>query len=248
MTLAIDFTGRTVVITGGTRGIGAAMAEVFSAAGADLVLTGTDPARVEAMNAEAPTGVRYVAVDLADDASLAEFCEFLGGLERLDALVNNAGVNKVGEMRDYDLSDFDRIQAIDLRAPWVLTKAAGSVMADAGYGRIVNVASMYGVITRAGRSAYTTAKSGLIGMTKTAAVELAPHGVLVNALSPGFVVTDMTRGVLGEAEMERMAATVPAQRMAQPEEIARVAAFLASDLNSYMTGQNIIVDGGYVDV
>jgi 3-oxoacyl-[acyl-carrier protein] reductase len=141
--------------------------------------------------------------------------------------------------------EFDRVAAVNYRGPFLLSRAAAPVMARGGGGRIVNVASIWSVATKAKRSAYSAAKTGLVGLTRALAVELAPAGILVNALSPGFTLTEMTARSLHAEEMTAITAQIPLQRMARTEEIAEVALFLASARNSYLTGQNIVVDGGF---
>ena len=160
----------------------------------------------------------------------------------------NAGINRNNPLDKISIEDFDMLTTVNFRAPFLVSQAVARVMVKANYGRIVNIASIWGVITRARRLAYTSTKSGLVGMTRTLAVDLAPHNVLVNAVSPGFTLTELTRTTVPAEELEQLAAQVPLQRFAQPEEIAKVVLFLASDLHTYITGQNIVADGGFVIV
>lgn len=246
----MDFSGKTVLITGGTRGIGAAMAQAFEQAGARLILTGSHADQVERLNQELPQGSRrtYVAADFSQDASLQEFLEYVAGLERLDVCVNNAGINRLGPIWELPARDYLDIQRVNLEAPFLISRQACRLMRRQNCGRIVNIASIWSVITKPGRVSYTTTKAGLAGMTRTLAVDMAPHNILVNTVSPGFVETDLTKSTNTPQEIEAMAAQVPAGRLAQPQEIARVVLFLASDLNTYLTGQNLVVDGGFTIV
>ncbi len=248
--MQIDFTGKTVLVTGATRGIGAAIAGEFRAAGADLILTGTKQDEIDALNraGKPEDTTRYVQVDFADEHSVNAFMEELAQYGRIDVVVNNAGTNRISLVDETSDEDYNLLTEVNLRAPYLICRQVIPGMKAAGYGRIVNIASIWGVITKAGRSVYTLTKHGLVGLTKTLAVELAPHNILVNAVSPGFTLTELTKSTLSEAEMKAIVEQIPIKRFAQPEEMARVVLFLASDLNSYLTGQNIVVDGGFVNV
>jgi len=253
MSLAVDFQGRTVVVTGGTTGIGAAVGEAFEEAGASrIILTGTPPEDIERLQHEAVLHGRanreYLHVDFSDEASLHAFLTYLRGLDRIDVCVNNAGVNRILPIDELDASDYDWVTGINLRAPVLITGAVAPKMKEHGYGRIVNIASIWASISKPGRAMYTASKFGLVGLTKTVGVELAEDGILTNAVSPGFTMTELTRRSLSPEEMEELARAVPARRFAQPSESAKVVLFLCSDLNTYITGQNITVDGGFISV
>lgn len=243
-----DSHARVILVTGATRGIGAAIATHFAGTGAEVLATGTDEAAVRRLNATGGRGVRYITADFTTPEALRSFCAFVEGLPRLDVCVNNAGINIIKPLDDVTEADFDRLSAIDYRAPYFISQSAARVMRRAAQGRIINIASIWSVITRKGRSQYSAAKTGLVGMTRAMAVELAADGILVNCVSPGFVMTDLTRQSLSETERLALAAQVPLGRMAEPEEIARVVGFLASPENTYVTGQNLVVDGGFTHV
>ncbi len=248
----MDFSGKTVLVTGATRGIGAAIAQAFEAAGANLILTGTNPEEIGRRNREnekrGARNVRFHAVDLGDAKSLDEFLSFIDRQDRIDVCVNNAGINRINLIDAVKTEDLDAILAVNLRAPILVCRSVSRLMKRANYGRIVNIASIWSVISKPGRAAYTAAKFGVTGMTKTLAAELGASGVLVNAVSPGFIETEMTANSLSPDERRALAAQVPMGRFGRPEEIARVVLFLSSDLNTYLTGQNIVVDGGFVSV
>lgn len=252
MVMDISFSGQTVLVTGATKGIGAAIASAFEAAGASLLLTGTHPDAIDALNRrneqQGIRHIRWLQADFSSAAGTDRFLECLACEGPIQVLVNNAGTNRLNPIDQVETKDLDELLSINLRAPLLLCRELGRSMKDAGYGRIVNIASIWSVMTKPGRVVYTATKTGLAGMTKTVAADLAPHGVLVNAVSPGFVNTELTKATLAVAEQERLAAQVPAGRFAEPEEIARVVLFLASRENSYITGQNIVVDGGFTCV
>lgn len=216
---------RTALITGGSRGIGLAIGKRLRADGVQVIA----PTRTE--------------MDLLSGTSIDAYVRSLK--QPVDILINNAGINIIASLAEIADPDLQEMIQIDLLAPLRLAKALAPPMMERRYGRIVNISSIWAVVTKPGRLMYSTAKAGLGGMTRTLAVELAPYNVLVNALAPGFVNTELTRRNNTEAEIEAIGRTIPAGRLAEPEEIAEVAAFLASDRNSYVTGQLIMVDGGY---
>ena len=248
----IDFTGQTVLVTGATRGIGKAIADELQVAGANLILTGANPSRVKALNEDCQrngvSNVRYERVDFDDDGSLDSFLERLENEARIDACINNAGINRINPIGETLREDLDMVYRVNLRAPHLVCQAVSKVMKRQHYGRIVNIASIWSVITKPQRSVYTATKFGLVGLTKTVAVDLAPYNILANAVSPGFVLTDMTRTMLSNEERDRLAAQVPIGRFAEPSEIAKIVLFLASNVNTYITAQNIVADGGFVSV
>lgn len=247
-----SFKEQTVLVTGATRGIGAAIANAFEALGASLLLTGTNADQIKALNdenaAKSVRHIKWLQADFSSETGTERFLKMLAGEKPVQVLVNNAGTNRLNPIDQVTTQDLDALLAINLRAPLLLCREVGRTMKEARYGRIINIASIWSVITKPGRVVYTATKTGLAGMTKTVAADLAPYGVLVNAVSPGFINTELTKMTLPHEEQERLAAQVPLGRFADPEEIARVVLFLASRENSYLTGQNIVVDGGFTCV
>lgn len=250
--MKIDFQGHTVLITGATRGMGKQFADDFARLGANLILTGTDRDQIEALNREAKRDGqvtrKYYAVDFSNAESTKTFIEAIEVYQKIDVCINNAGINRINFIDKTLIEDWKDILNVNLEAPFMITRAVSRLMKKNRYGRIVNIASIFGVISKAKRSIYTTTKFGLRGLTMTSAIELAPYNILVNSVSPGFVLTELTKNILSEAEMEDLARQVPIGRFAEPDEISRVVLFLASSLNTYLTGQNIVIDGGFVDV
>jgi len=248
--MKIDFKNKIVIVTGATRGIGKNIAENLYRLGAKLLLTGTDSNQVKAKNKALGRNkrIRYFHLDLLDENSVRKFLSDVGNLKKIDVCINNAGINRIDYAESVPLSDWDDIVKVNLRGPFILSREVGGIMKRNRYGRIVNIASIFGVITREKRAAYTATKSGLIGLTRTMAVELASYNILVNSVSPGFILTDLTCNILTRSQIKQLKSLIPARRLGTPEDVSRVVLFLASELNTYIAGQNIIVDGGYVDV
>lgn len=190
------------LVTGGTRGIGAATAAALRDAGYDVVVTGTTTAGV------APRGCDYLVADLSSTAAAEAFAATIADAG-FSILVNNAGVNKVGVVETYGRADLERILDVNLIAPFLLCRAVLPGMRAQRFGRITNVTSIFGVVSKAGRSAYSASKFGLFGMTRALALEVAADNVLVNCLAPGFVDTELTRAVLGDAGIAEMVRQVP---------------------------------------
>lgn len=253
MAIFIDLSGKTALVTGGTMGIGAAIATELHSAGADLLLTGVeDEDYISELNRDTINkginNIHYFHVDFTNDDSVNKFFNFLDGQKKIDICVNNAGTNRNNTIDEINIEDFDMLYRVNLKAPFLLTRYLSKRMKENNYGRIVNIASIWGIKSRAGRASYTITKSGVIGLTKTSSIELAPYNTLVNAVSPGFTMTELTMKTLPEKEFYELKELVPAKRFAQPLEIAKLVLFLVSDLNTYITGQNIAIDGGFTNV
>ncbi|MFO1458424.1 MAG: SDR family oxidoreductase [Verrucomicrobiota bacterium] len=230
------------LVTGCSRGIGRAIADRMLAAGFHVIGTATRPDAADEM----PPGVEFLPVDFASTEELERFCRRVRELPRLDACINNAGINRIKPIDQVTAADYRAVLSVDLDAPYAICQAAAAVLTRPG--RIVNIASIWSVATKAQRSLYSTAKTGLLGLTRALAAELGPSGILVNAVSPGFVLTDLTRRSLSETEIAALCEQIPCRRMADPAEIAELVAFLAGPANTYLTGQNVVIDGGFTIV
>lgn len=236
------------IVTGGSRGIGAAIAERLAADGHDVVIncaSSVDKAEAVAEKCRAH-GVNAVPMqwDVSDHAAcekaLAEIKERLGVPY---ILVNNAGITRDGLALSMKEADFDAVIAVNLKGTFNMIHHFYQHFMKKRYGKIINIASVVGITGNAGQANYSASKAGVIGLTKTIAKELASRHVTCNAIAPGFINTDMT-AVLSDKVKESMAAAIPLKRMGDPEDIANLALFLASDLSSYITGEVIRVDGG----
>ena len=239
----MDFSGRRAVVTGGANGIGAATARRLHNRGAHVVVLDVE---------QATSSLSAIIVDLSDPAAVlfaaSEARDQLGGV---DVLVNCAGISIPSRVTDLDLEAYQRTLAVNLHAPVLLMRELCSVMAAQGYGRVVNVTSVHARLSEPSSLAYDVSKAGLQAATRTTAIELASSGVLVNAVAPGFVATRMSV-VDGVDELESGwfrtiyvdNERLPLRRAAQSEEVAETIAWLASEANSYVTGQVLTVDGG----
>lgn len=247
--IQMDLSGKVALVTGGTRGIGKAISEALFAANAKVIVTGTKIEEIAQLNANDTSGrLVYVQVDFLDEVSVSNFLKYIHEQSVIDILINNAGVNRINYNTETNSEDFDVLNSINLKAPYLVSREVSKLMKQNGYGRIVNVTSIWSVITRPGRSLYALTKWGIVGLTKTLAVELAEHNILVNSIAPGFTMTELTASTNTPEEIEKITNLIPAKRMAQPVEIATTVLFLCSNLNTYLTGQNIVIDGGYTNV
>ena len=216
---------RVALVTGASRGIGHAIADVL---------------RQRSVKVVAPTRTE---LDLADPSSVKSWCSTK--MEPFDILVNNAGINELGALTELTDEAWDRMEQINLRSPLCLMRECASGMIRRGWGRVVNITSIWAHVAKKKRGGYAATKAALVAATRNLALECAPYGVLVNAVSPGFVATELTRKNNGPDELRAICDNIPIGRLAEPQEIAKIVAWLVSDENSYITGQTILADGGY---
>jgi len=239
--------GRVALVTGASRGIGRAVAARLAADGADVAIVARTAEALAATKADVESRGRrcfVIACDVADSAATGEAVKRVAAeAGRLDIVVNNAGVTRDGLLMRMSDEDWDTVLAIDLKAAFVVCRAAARPLAKSPAGRIVNIASIVGIIGNAGQANYAAAKAGLFGFTRSLAKELAGRKVTANVVCPGFIETDMTKG-LPEAMKQQSLGQIPLGRFGAGDDIAGVVAFLCSDAASYVTGTVIPVDGG----
>jgi 3-oxoacyl-[acyl-carrier protein] reductase len=243
----MSLSGQVAIVTGGSRGIGRAIALKLSGLGAAVVVTATS---VEAAQKTADEVIAAggKALALRVDVSVSSevetlFKEAVAAFGRVDILVNNAGITKDGLLLRMKDADWDQVLDVNLKGAFTCTREAAKIMSKARYGRIVNVSSVVGEMGNPGQANYCASKAGMIGLTKSVARELARRSVTVNAVTPGFIETDMTEA-LGEKAREALMEQIPMGRLGQPDDIAHAVAFLVSAQASYVTGHVLSVNGG----
>jgi len=244
--MKIDLVGKNAIVTGSTRGIGRAIAESLSTAGARVAVVGRDQARAAEAAAAIGNNARGFAADVSDPASVVALIEaVVKEFGQVDILVNNAGLTRDNILFRLKDDDWDAVLDANLRGAFVAIRAVARGMIKRRWGRIINIASVVGITGNKGQANYAASKAGLIGLTKSVAKELGSRNVLVNAVAPGFIETDMTAAMTPEARAG-LAGQIPLERLGTPQDIAGVVTFLASDQAAYITGQTIVVDGGMV--
>jgi 3-oxoacyl-[acyl-carrier protein] reductase len=238
--------GKVAVVTGGSRGIGLAIAQALAGAGAKVAVLARDGARAQEAAGGLGGGAQGYACDVSDaaqaEATISAVDKALGPV---DILVNNAGIARDNLLFRIAEDDWDQVLDTNLKGAFLMTKLAARGMIKRRWGRVVNITSVVGLTGNKGQSNYAASKAGLIGFTKAVAKELASRNVLVNAVAPGYIDTEMTRLIAEEAK-QALQAAIPLGRLGQGADVAAAVLFLASDLASYITGQVLVVDGGMV--
>ena len=244
--MKIDLSDKIALVTGSTRGIGRAIAETLAGAGARVAVVGRDQAKAQEAAEAIGNGAQGFGADVSDPKSVVALVEGVeSAFGRIDILVNNAGLTRDNILFRIKDDDWDAVLDANLRGAFVAIRAASRGMIKRRWGRIINISSVVGITGNKGQANYAASKAGLIGLTKSVAKELASRNVLVNAVAPGFIDTDMTKAMTEEARAG-MAKMIPLERLGRPEDIASAVGFLASEHASYITGQVLVVDGGMV--
>ena len=243
-----DLTGRVALVTGASRGLGAAMSRALAEAGADLILWSRDIRRLNRQAASLPVLRRIVtqAVDVTDHAKVRRAIrDAARRFGRLDILINNAGIWDGDEALKLSRRSWEAVVETDLTSAFFVSQAVAPIMRKQRYGKIINIASTSGILAHPHSGAYGTVKAGLMHLTKILAVEWGPYGIRVTGIAPGVFRTDMTRDLFADrAWARRRQAQIPLRRFGEPEDLAGLAVFLASSASDHITGQTIIIDGG----
>ena len=234
------FEDKKVFISGASRGIGRSIAELFVAEGATVLGSTTSE-----KNDLVSIGVHQsIVVDFSLRSDIERCAEFVRQ-HQPNIVINNAGINNPSPFEEIDHDEFLKIQLVNVFAPMAICQAAIPGMREKGWGRIINIASAFSKVSKEHRAPYSASKFALDGLTLALAIEHAAAGILANCVSPGFIDTDMTRRILGDEGVRQMLKSVPIGRLAQPREIAQLVLWLSSSENTYLTGQNIAIDGGF---
>lgn len=241
---------KTVILTGATKGLGYAMSKNLAGAGANLVIvsrSSEDCARVAGEMESLGVKALPCSCDISDAASIENLVQkSLETFGKIDVLVNNAGTSVTKAAEDLSLEDWDMVFNTNLRGVFLLSQTVGKQMIRQKGGRIINIASALGLVGNKGTLPYTSGKGGLIQFTRALAIEWARHNILVNAIAPGYVITDMNRGTLEDERVSgALLSKIPLKRFGQADEIAAAVVFMASDAASYMTGSVLTMDGGW---
>ncbi len=244
--MKIDLTGRIALVTGSTRGIGRGIAATLTECGAKVAVVGREASRAAEAATAIGGGAQGFACDVSDAAQVAKLvADVEAAFGSLDILVNNAGLTRDNLLMRLKDDDWNAVLDANLKGAFATMRAATRGMMKRRWGRIINITSVVGITGNAGQANYAASKAGLIGLTKSVAKELASRNILVNAVAPGFIETDMTAALTPEAR-EALQSQIPLARLGAPGDIASAVAFLASEHASYITGQVLVVDGGMV--
>lgn len=225
---------KKVLVTGGTRGIGKSIFELFKKNGYDVYITGTSLPKIP--------NEKYYQVDFSNSESFEKFI-FEISSKKFDILINNVGTNIIKNQSDVSIVEWSKMIDVNLKSIYFISQSILKNMPSGG--KIINISSIFGVVSKELRSLYSTTKFGINGLTKSLSLEYAHKNILINSISPGFTNTELTNKSLTEEQSSELKKQVPLNRFAEPNEIAELVFFLSSEKNSYITGQNIIIDGGF---
>jgi 3-oxoacyl-[acyl-carrier protein] reductase len=244
--MKIDLTGKNALVTGSTRGIGRAIAEAFAESGARVAVVGREQQRADEAAAALGHSAKGFAADVSDTTAVSKLIDDVEkSFGSIDILVNNAGITRDNLVMRLKDEDWDAVLDANLRGAFAAIRAASRGMMKKRGGRIINIASIVGMIGNKGQANYSASKAGLIALTKSVAKELGSRNILVNAVAPGFIETEMTASMTQEAR-DALGKQIALERLGSAQDVAAMVAFLASDLASYITGQVFVVDGGMV--
>ena len=244
-----DLSGKTALVTGGNKGLGKAMARGLAECGADVMIAARTEDELKSAAVEIADGldvrVEWMTVDMLDRGAVDALAqETLQRFGKVDILINNAGSNQPQAIDEITDEAWDRITELNLTTHMRLTRALVPQMKERKWGRIIHISSILGVGSKPGRNVYSATKAALIGMAKASALDLGPHGITVNCIAPGPILTDLPMSLLNDAEKKEFSEMTAMKRWGQPRELAGPAIFLSSDASSYVSGEVLLVDGG----
>tara|TARA_B110000196_G_C21103354_1_gene643822 strand:- start:214 stop:957 length:744 start_codon:yes stop_codon:yes gene_type:complete len=246
--MKLNLKNNIALITGGTQGIGKAIVDEFLNAGAKVIVTGRQLNETQYINKNKNKNIiKYFQVDFADSKNFDSFLIELKKIKRIDICINNAGINKIDYLSNITIKNWEDHQAVNLTAPLRISQVVINKMKKNNYGKIINISSIWGKKSKEQRSLYSITKYGIHGLTVSSSIELARYNILINSISPGFIDTKLTRKNLSKLEISKIIKTIPIQRMAKTKEVSPIILFLSSKTNTYITGQNIFIDGGFIN-
>ena len=235
--MKIDFKNKNILVTGASSGIGKFIAYSFYKLGGNVIGTSTTQSSKK-------KNFLIYKVNFLKKEEFEKFCSFIKS-KKIDILINNAGINKIEKINNLNIKDYNDILFVNLKVPTILTKIISQNMIKKKSGKIINISSIFGSVSKSQRSAYSSSKFGLIGFTKSTSLDLAKYNILVNSVSPGFIDTKLTRKILKKKGINKMSRKIPLNRLGNVKEISSLINFLSSKYNTYITGQNMIIDGGF---
>ena len=239
--MKLDFKNKIVLVTGGEGGLGKAICNNFLQLGAKVIVT-TTKRKLE--NKKTKKKI-YMYLDFNNKNSIQNFLNNLKKIKKIDILINNAGINQLSPINEINERYLEEIYKVNLRGPILMTKQISKIMIKKKSGKIINISSIFGMVGKSGRSLYSVTKFGLIGLTKSTALDLARYNILVNSVSPGVINTGLTKKILNSKEAKKIKKEIPLNKLGEATDVSNLVCFLCSNLNSYITGQNFIIDGGY---
>jgi 3-oxoacyl-[acyl-carrier protein] reductase len=242
-----NFHNKVVLITGATNGIGKEILEAFLKTKATIIATGNSTSKKSFFEIYKENNIDYHQVNFNNKKSSKDFIKKIQNYKKIDICINNAGINKINYI-DKISNELDDVLNVNLKIPFQISSAVSDIMKRNKYGKIINISSIWGKKSKEKRISYSISKYALNGLTVSSSIELAKYNILVNSISPGFVDTELTRRVLSKKEINQVKKQIPIGRLAKPSEIVPLIFFLSSELNTYITGQIIYVDGGFINV
>jgi len=242
--MKIDFKGQKILITGGNSNLGKKVIELLLKNNAFVYTTVTNIKKNKNYKLK-NKNIKFFELDYKNSKSVQNFINEIKNIDDIDVLINNAGINIIDNISNIKNKDWTDIQNVNLTGPFILMKEISKKMIKKKKGNILNISSIFGSVGKEKRSSYSSSKWGLIGLTKSASLDLAKYNILVNALSPGVINSSLTKKILGSKGIKDITNQIPLKRLSSVDEIAKIILFLISNHNTYLTGQNIIVDGGY---
>ena len=243
--MKIDFKGQKVLITGGNSNLGKKVIELLLKNNAYVYTTVTEIKKIKNLKNNNKNKIKFFELNYKNSKSVQNFINEVKKIDYIDVLINNAGINIIDNISNIKNKDWIDIQNVNLTGPFMLMREISKKMIKKKKGNILNISSIFGSVGKEKRSSYSSSKWGLIGLTKSASLDLAKYNILVNALSPGVINSSLTKKILGSEGIKDIKTQIPLRRLSNVEEIAKIILFLISNHNTYLTGQNIIVDGGY---